>query len=246
MHRGRPRRGALRGWSVHYGRCSSYNRCSACCSGCDRLAVCESVCPRMQEKAGALAEKKKLEDAETKTRLDADRAASREAEAKARAEREAKDTADWARIGARRRELGLSCADAYGLDFDEEDEEDIASFTADMEDREAGRVTGASWEDALDIYDTAGYCALADRLQCSVDWLMGRSETPQPVSVPDTGPEWHTGTPEKEGPYWCEIQCGKEVKRQPARWLGDTGWHFYHMDATFSAPVLRWYPLPEE
>lgn len=70
--------------------------------------------------------------------------------------------------------------------------------------------------------------------------------TPQPVPIPDTAPQWRTGTPEKEGPYWCEIQCGKEVKRQPARWLDDTGWHFYHMDATFSAPVLRWYPLPEE
>ncbi len=63
---------------------------------------------------------------------------------------------------------------------------------------------------------------------------------------PDQGPAWQTGTPEKEGAYWCEIQCGKEVKRQPARWLDDAGWHFYHMDATFSAPVLRWYPLPEE
>ncbi len=70
--------------------------------------------------------------------------------------------------------------------------------------------------------------------------------TPQPVPIPDTAPQWQTGTPEKEGPYWCEIQCGKEVKRQPARWLDDTGWHFYHMDATFSAPVLRWHPLPEE
>ena len=63
---------------------------------------------------------------------------------------------------------------------------------------------------------------------------------------PDQGPAWQTGDPEKEGAYWCEIQCGKEVKRQPARWLDDAGWHFYSMDVTFKVPVLRWYPLPEE
>ncbi len=69
--------------------------------------------------------------------------------------------------------------------------------------------------------------------------------TPEAVSGTDTEPEWRTGTPEMAGTYWCEIQCGQEIKRQPARWLEDQ-WHFYNLDESFSAPVLRWYPLPEE
>ena len=69
--------------------------------------------------------------------------------------------------------------------------------------------------------------------------------TPQPVSVPDTPTCWQTGTPEKDGAYWCKIQCGKETKMQPARWYEDA-WHFYSMDSTFMAPVLKWHPLPEE
>ena len=32
---------------------------------------------------------------------------------------------------------------------------------------------------------------------------------------------------------------------QPARWYDDD-WHFYNMDSTFMAPVLKWHPLPEE
>ena len=69
--------------------------------------------------------------------------------------------------------------------------------------------------------------------------------TPQPVSETDTPAIWHTSIPEKDGAYWCKIQCGKETKMQPARWYGDA-WHFYSIDATIETPVLAWWPLPTE
>ena len=72
-----------------------------------------------------------------------------------------------------------------------------------------------------------------------------RLAPPEPVSETDTLTCWQTGTPEKDGAYWCKIQCGKETKMQPARWYDDD-WHFYNMDSTFMAPVLKWHPLPEE
>lgn len=70
--------------------------------------------------------------------------------------------------------------------------------------------------------------------------------TPRPVPSPDTGPGWHTGEPETDGPYWCEIQLGEDIRRQGLRWSKEQGWLFLNVNAVISVPVLRWYPLPKE
>ena len=73
-----------------------------------------------------------------------------------------------------------------------------------------------------------------------------RLAPPEPVPSPDTGPGWRTGEPETDGPYWCEIQLGEDIRRQGLRWSKEQGWLFLNVNAVISVPVLRWYPLPKE
>lgn len=230
------------GWSDHYGRCSSYYSCSACCSTCDRLAVCEDVCPRMRVKAVEAAKKKAQKDAKAQAEAERARAASRERFEREHAERIAKESKAWARLGARRRELGLSCADAYGLDI--YDEEDIA----DVEGREEGRITGESWQDCLDVLSSADYCAMADRLQCSVDYLMGRARDPEPAAVPrpDTELDWLTGEPPHEGRYLCLVDMNTaKLHEQRCEWKGGQ-WLAYGQPIHELFSVKAWWPLPPE
>lgn len=230
------------GWVTHYGACSNYHDCARCCAVCDRLAVCSRVCPKLKDKAAEQTREKEQKEAEREKRLQADMAERREKEAAQRKAREAAETAEWKRIGARRRALGLDIVTAYNLEDCELDENEIA----EIEDRETGLTFGLSFWDAVDIDGYDGLCELADRLQCSVDWLLGRVADPQPVSSPSTTPGWHTGEPETDGPYWCEIQLGKDVRRQGLRWSKEQGWLFLNVNAVISVPVLRWYPLPKE
>ena len=216
----------------------TWARCTGkCCLKCDNRSYCSFPCARAAAKDKAIKEKEKA--AELK----------RKEESKARDEKEQALRRKRLQKSAKRL---LPVIEAAGLG-------DNCSLTLDgysslmvstIRKYAAGEFgTSYLYRDMLLPSTIYGLQEVAKKLKCSTDFILGLSKTPQPTageSTVDTAPQWQTGTPEKEGPYWCEIQCGKEVKRQPARWLDDTGWHFYHMDATFSAPVLRWHPLPEE
>lgn len=231
------------GWAVQYGRCSSYNRCSACCSTCDRLAVCESVCPKMREKAQVLAAEKKVKD-EAK---EAEQAARREQirrefEEQHRKEQEITDGL-WRRMGERRRELGLSVQKAYLQDeMDEEVVEDIERLETE----------GGADEDpfsCFDLYEPEDICGLADRLQCSIDYLYGRE--PQPsrpagVSDPDTELAFLTGDPPHEGRYLCLVDMNTaKLHEQRCEWKGGQ-WLAYGQPIHELFSVKAWWPLPPE
>ncbi len=227
------------GWVTHYGACSNYHDCARCCAVCDRLTVCARVCPKLKGKAAEQAREKEQKEAERKKRLQADMEENRQREADKRKAREAAETTEWKRIGARRRALGLSCEEAYqigGLDGDD---------VADIEARENGELTGESFWDTVWCDDYDELCGLADRLQCSVDWLLGRVDTPQPVPSPDTTPAWPTGNPTKEGTNAAKLEPGSGILLTLTRWKNGA-WHLMSTDAPVLLSCLAWYPLPEE
>lgn len=257
------------GWPVHFGRCTSYNRCSACCSTCDRLAVCESVCPKMREKAQVLAAEKKAKDEAEEAEQAARREQNRkESEERHRKEREAIDGM-WRRLGARRRELGLDVPTAYSME--EPDDEDLA-YIVEIESN------GGADEDPLsffDIWEPEAICALADRLQCSLDYLYGRSETPQPVPIPGTPQaavmardleaatyfrpdgklsidgiytalDWQTGQPLDDGRYLCLVDMNTGKLHEQRCEYRDGVWLAYGQPIHELFSVKAWWPLPPE
>lgn len=101
----------------------------------------------------------------------------------------------------------------------------------------------------------------ADKLRCSVDFLLGRTDDPRPVSKNDTvkkdpspsasGLQWSTGTPTETGMYETRIGVGMEETEKTACWQrltwdGET-WHYPRTQNTLDKgmKVFRWVKLPE-
>ena len=93
--------------------------------------------------------------------------------------------------------------------------------------------------------------AIADLMDCSVDFLLGRtdvmamaepSQSAKPTALPEGEPRWQTGEPEKKGRYWCKVDFddGFEPWVEDIVWTGEE-WKGLHNTAT----VIGWWPLPE-
>lgn len=215
----------------------SWARCDGgCCLKCRELESCKAPCDkgRAKQKADKAAEKAENE----KRKAERDRESDRQ-----QAEARAKIQAEASRL--------LPLIEAAGLDGRNTLPGHFSYLTlriSEVRDFAAGnfRDNDHHYDSTFLPYMISDLKKWADALHCSLDYLVGRSDEPRPVSTQDTTQEWYTGEPTKAGAYWAEVQCGRELKRQAARWSEDVGWKFYNIDATFSAPVLRWHPLPEE
>ena len=101
----------------------------------------------------------------------------------------------------------------------------------------------------------------AEKLGCSVDFLLGRTDDPRLVSKKDTvkkdpspsasGLQWSTGTPTEIGMYETRIGVGMEETEKTACWQrltwdGET-WHYPRTQNTLDRgmKVFRWVKLPE-
>lgn len=96
--------------------------------------------------------------------------------------------------------------------------------------------------------------AVADKLECSVDFLLGRTEVMAMAKAdnPSVGcadsslytrdPVWQTGEPEKKGQYWCKLDFhdGLEPWVEDIVWTGE-GWKGPYN----TEDVIGWWPLPE-
>ena len=97
----------------------------------------------------------------------------------------------------------------------------------------------------------------AEMLDCSVDFLLGRSEDPKPAAAPaamsgsDTGTAWNTGTPEEVGIY--VLRFGMSTTENPAacamnfkRWDGSQWLSLQNgVPLPDDMNVYRWLKLPE-
>lgn len=90
----------------------------------------------------------------------------------------------------------------------------------------------------------------ADKLNCSTDYLLGRSETPQPVSGSGTAGGWGRGLPPKPGEYLAVLGVGQEETPQASfyrviQWTKSEGWCHCRSHAPIKETIFRWLQLPE-
>ena len=82
-------------------------------------------------------------------------------------------------------------------------------------------------------------CRVADLLDVSIDYLLGRSKEFRPTG-------WQTGTPQKAGQYVARVQFdqGARIATREMSWDGEWLMHGTAIDS--SATVVCWIELPED
>ena len=233
-----------------YDDTNSYKPCEyrKCCNECERLSSCKSACPKLKDKV---------------QKLKADKKAAAQQEKLAKEEKERPDveqiTTLWARFGEARAAAGKSvkqiieAADMYYSKSDDEKYKGLESG--------GGKVTtstGLPYSYGFNLTDARRLVAIADCLDCSLDYLFCRTNEPrckaaEPndlATVPAVA--WHTGIPPKYGDYIVKIMLNgdpnktrKEVlyyNRRENAWEFDTG---EPLDQD-RARVVSWIQLPED
>lgn len=227
----------------------SYKPCkhNRCCADCDQYLHCKSRCPLLDEKA--------------KT----ERAKQREASAEARAAEKAQAESDvrmieqiWGRYGQALR--GADLTDAQLRDRLKKEERYFGEFTNYMKKDTVKALldfeitddvksnTSLPFHYSMHVDDALRLCRFADELGCSVDFLLGRTDQPKPaaVSEPDTGLEWKTGEPTREGRYLCLVDMNTaKLHEQRCEWKGGQ-WLAYGQPIHELFSVKAWWPLPPE
>lgn len=210
--------------------------CRGCCRECSNLAGCKGAC----EYAGDVKQQQikvaRAEQAEAKA---AEQARKAEAEAK---EEKAIDLA--AEIFRRTEELrvglGLSVEElvgtwiAYGNDYYvRQYEEIVAGKRPDPYSTLPGDIRPSEAQNLV---------AVADKLGCSVDYLLGR-DAPAPAGA--TG-IWKSGEPEEPGNYITVYDYDNDgkLKTEEMYWNGH-GWILYRMPLLEECTVYYWTEVPE-
>lgn len=204
--------------------------CRGCCDKCNDLGSCKSACPKLAKKIARLKKEKR----------DSEAAVKQEKENKEKPKID-KIKAIWARL--------REALERSGMDFDALCDAMGVSATylknnvnvQNMLDGNAEKVTALSrlpynWTSYLS--DFQGIIAAADALGCSVDYLLLRTDEPNPQAAPNEGTAagWHTGNPEAPGVYVAMIDFGgKTVTAKRLTWT-DRGW------IIFGAPLLETRP----
>lgn len=223
----------------------SYSPCAkACCRTCASFASCKDVCPR-------------LKDAQRQAR--ADSRVQAQQEKAARAAKEAPDIeqirAIWQRFAALRKQAGLT-PDEYKGKIDcpwmmperdmLEQESGTAKITPETFLPYGGRVY---------LSDIKRWAAAADALGCSVDYLMMRTDDPQPIS-PVPGQQlilagWMPGgtNPGHDCECLVIVDVGSEdhpgqTMRTSAYWCGGAFWLSRRGADKINLPVLAWMEVP--
>ncbi|WP_040659727.1 ParB/RepB/Spo0J family partition protein [Oscillibacter ruminantium] len=192
-----------------------YGRKAQCCKGCPELSKCKYACP-------AFADEIAKEKAEAKAERQEEKAAKEAAE-KAHI---ASVAASWARVGAARKAAKLKMND-FIRGIYEPNKPESASYSDWREKEWANREKGEgiTLSDrcfGADILNNDELIRAADILGCSLDYLLGRVDDPQPF----TG-EWKSALEERPDEGRFLFVCDGCGCVQPSVfWQGD------YMDAT--------------
>lgn len=176
--------------------CYFYAPCGAtCCEKCLELATCKQVCPHLLSTQDQLkTDKRAAQKAERERQAEADRPAISEI------------TELWRRFGVARAAAGKSvveCYNAAGVVYGVPDADEVTR----LENGEAKYATNTKLPYGYSCYlsDIHHFTRVADLLGVSLDYLLGRSDEPQPVSSLDTEPTalaWHeSGVKPPEGAH---------------------------------------------
>lgn len=192
-----------------------YGRKAMCCKGCPELPKCKYACP-------AFADEIAKEKAEAKAEWKEEKA-SKEAAKKAHI---AKVAASWARVGAARKAAKLKMND-FIRGIYEPNKPESASYSDWREKEWANREKGEgiTLSDrcfGADILNNDELIRAADILGCSLDYLLGRVDDPQPF----TG-AWKSVQEERPDEGRFLFVCDSCGCVQPAVF-----WQLDYMDAT--------------
>lgn len=163
----------------------SYAPCgNTCCADCSELGTCKQVCPMLLAKQDAMKTKKRADQrAERERQAEADRAVIGEIKEL------------WRRFGVARAAAGKSVAECYNaadVVYGVPDADEVTR----LENGEAKYATNTKLPYGYSCYlsDIHRFTRVADLLGVSLDYLLRRSDEPQPVSSLDTEPAalvWH-------------------------------------------------------
>lgn len=229
--------------------CSDWSApCTGCCFDCDRLQNCKNSCP---EAAG---KKKEL------------KAVAKQAERDAKEEQARRDQPGaefarlvWDRIGKARERSGTSIKDivfARGESFYNEFCDDPKQKKMESGEGDYSPNSTVCFGYNLRACDVMHIVSVADALQCSVDYLLGRTEDRQSHlsnvvdSVPKQGTTWQTGEPTEAGAYILLMRYGlyDDAHAEIYNWDGEKWLDGY--DEPYSKAVdgeiLRWVKAPTD
>lgn len=209
-----------------------YDGCDKnCCFDCGNLRTCKSSCHR------ADAQKKEMRDVERKANADAKR------------EQEKKDRpvvefiqGVYERIGHARKKHGVSVETLYKAQkvmYAKTDEDKLKALESGTAKITANTTLPFGY--SFYAHEAQKMCAVADALQCSVDYLLGRDPDMNPHSI------WHSEAPPKYGAYFVLIRYleGGEPAVDELEWTED-GWVDGMLNAEEAGwEVLRWTNIPE-
>lgn len=209
--------------------------CRGCCRDCSNLAGCKGSC----EYAGDVKQQIKAARAEHAEAKAAEQA--RQAEAKAKDEKAIDQAAEiFRRTEELRVGLGLSVEElvgtwiAYGNGYYvRQYEEIVAGKRPDPYSTLPGDIRPSAAQNLV---------ATADKLGCSVDYLLGR-DAPEPAGAAGI---WKSGEPEEPGHYIAVYDFSNDgkLKTEEMHWNGH-GWILYRMPLLEECTVYYWTEVPE-
>jgi ParB family chromosome partitioning protein len=219
----------------------TWERCTGgCCLKCGHQAEsCPHACAKVKAQQKVAAEKKKDE-----------RAAEKQQEEKRQEEKAARIRAS--RQAQAQRVLPLLKMAGLGEDAQLPSGYYYGTTPASLYfEQAAGNFDGGHWyDDHLIPTEGSKLAEMADMLNCSVDYLLGRTTNPEPagscpVSELNTAPTWQTGDPPAEGRYHCTVDLGSRLSEQKCDWK-DGRWTAYGRPVDDVFTVIAWYPLPKD
>ena len=210
--------------------------CRGCCRDCSNLAGCKGSCEYAGDVKQQQIKAARAEHAEAKAAEQA-----RKAEAEVKVEKAIDLAAEiFRRTEELRVELGLSVEElvgtwiAYGNGYYvRQYEEIVAGKRPDPYSTLPGDIRPSAAQNLV---------ATADKLGCSVDYLLGR-DAPAPAGATEI---WKFGEPEKPGNYiavYAYDNDGK-LKTEEMYWNGH-GWILYRMPLLEECTVYYWTEVPE-
>ena len=221
-----------------------YEKCTGgCCFKCHHADSCSYACPKVKAKQKAAAEKKKEQ---------------REAEKK----KEAKDReAKCKRILKTKQDEAnrlLPLIEQKGLSDKTELPQGYWGYSSATV-KTYRRLAAGEFSDNDSFYvehliptSLSGLTKMADLLDCSIDYIVGRSEDPhRGAADPAAGPQWSTGTPAGPGMYETRVSVTNEDTPQVGSWQRlewfEGAWCFpsTHSPMPKGVNVIRWVKLPE-
>lgn len=220
-----------------------------CCATCSELVSCKKACPHLADKV---------------KQLRPDRKAQRNHDAEVQAERDRptinRIKAYWVRFGEARAAADISVKSwhkAMEMYYGRADGKVDAEYIKKEAGEKIKRDTTLPYGYNFSYVDADRLCKAADRLGCSIDYLLCRTDNPKGIeAVSPAAPaegwvplEFVNGMemPPMAGAYYCEFDCDGTVIRQIAWWDSASGaWLFKKHGVKIDAKCLKWFPLPED